>query len=481
MRHSPVLSAALAAFISLSPALAHPTQSDCDTPDPSKVILRDVAIIGAGSSGTNAAIGLKDAGKSVIVIESQEHAGGHTNTYTDKATGQSVDYGVVVFHNTTTVNNYFGRFKIPLAPISLTGPQSVDFDFSTGNAVQAAQYSTQAVQAAIQKYAGFLSKYPKLAGGMFLPNPVPEELVMPFGRLVKKLGLEAMVPIVSQYNGGFGDVMSVPVVENARVIGLELLQAIASNGLITSARHNNSALYAAAEAELRAAKSILLSSTVIQSTRSKSGVDLVVKTPSGIKHIRAKKLLITIPPRLSNLQAFNPTKAETAVFSKWLNTGYWNMLVENTGFPLGLQANNRGQGTPYNLPKLPGAYLVGPTVIPGVYSTYYATDRSTNEYPLDTETVKSRVIAEIKRIQAVNQKGMNFTITEPKILIAKSHTPFYCQATASDIKAGFYNSLYALQGQESTFWTGAAWRAHDSSAIWDFNKNVVLPMILKSL
>jgi hypothetical protein len=44
------------------------------------------------------------------------------------------------------------------------------------------------------------------------------------------------------------------------------------------------------------------------------------------------------------------------------------------------------------------------------------------------------------------------------------------------IEAGFYTKLYALQGQRSTFYTGAAWNAQDSSMLWVFTE-ALLPAI----
>jgi hypothetical protein len=38
-----------------------------------------------------------------------------------------------------------------------------------------------------------------------------------------------------------------------------------------------------------------------------------------------------------------------------------------------------------------------------------------------------------------------------------------------------------LQGGRSTWWTGASWRAQDSSDIWRFNEEVVLPGLLKGV
>src|SRR5882724_8011733 len=77
-------------------------------------IERDVCVIGGGSSGTFSAVQLRDAGKSVLVIERKQRLGGHTETYVDPATGIPTDIGVVVFHSLPVVTNYFARFGVPL-------------------------------------------------------------------------------------------------------------------------------------------------------------------------------------------------------------------------------------------------------------------------------------------------------------------------------------------------------------------------------
>jgi hypothetical protein len=62
-----------------------------------------------------------------------------------------------------------------------------------------------------------------------------------------------------------------------------------------------------------------------------------------------------------------------------------------------------------------------------------------------------------------------------------SHALFYLQAKADDTQKGIYDDMNALQRQSSTYWTGAVWRAQDSSALWQFNEKVVLPIVLKGL
>ena len=169
-----------------------------------------------------------------------------------------------------------------------------------------------------------------------------------------------------------------------------------------------------------------MSSEVINSVRHDDGVELVVKTPDGVKLICAKKLLITIPPKLDLLASFDLQEQERDVFARFINAGYYSALIKNTGVPEDLFIYNYAPDMPYNLPAIPGIYLMQPTAIPGVKAIYYGADVSNATYPLSDE-------------------------------------------------------MNALQGLKSTYWSGAAFRAHDSSALWQFNKEVVLPMLTKGL
>ncbi|KAI4944590.1 hypothetical protein J4E91_008593 [Alternaria rosae] len=475
----PTLSAAvLLASLLTSPAFSTTTKHHPSSFHPSTIITRDVAIIGGGSSGTHAAISLKDANKSVIVVEIKNRLGGHTETYTDPATGLAQDYGVLVYHNESTVLDYFARFDIPLGPPQFAG-NDANYDFSTGLAVNVSAPSVEDLGAGLQKYAAFLAQYPELESGMFLPSPVPEDLTIPFGDLVTNLGLEAVVQTMFSTNQGIGDILSVPVVENACVNGLGLIQQLAANSLVSTARRNNSELYGKAQAELLDADSLLLSSEVVHVARRKSGVELVVKTPDGVKMIRAKKLLITIPLRPDLLARFDLRKREREVFGKLIDAGYYAALVKNTGTPDDFVIYNRASDTPYNLPALPGVYLMQATAIPGVKAVYYGSQRSNATYPLSDNFVKEEIIAGIKRLQTANPG--NFEPTEPEFVVYTSHAPFYMQARPQDIQAGIYDKMNALQGLRSTYWSGATFRAPDSSALWKFNKEIVLPMLMEGL
>jgi hypothetical protein len=70
-----------------------------------------------------------------------------------------------------------------------------------------------------------------------------------------------------------------------------------------------------------------------------------------------------------------------------------------------------------------------------------------------------------------------FAKVEPEYVVYTSHAPFYLQAKAEDVQRVSYDDMDRLQGVQSTYWTGAAWRAQDSSMLWRFNFEVVLPLV----
>ena len=60
-----------------------------------------------------------------------------------------------------------------------------------------------------------------------------------------------------------------------------------------------------------------------------------------------------------------------------------------------------------------------------------------------------------------------------QIIDFANHSPYEVYVSAEEIAKGFYNRLFALQGERKTYWTGAAWVTHSSAAIWDFTDRLV--------
>lgn len=146
------------------------------------IITRDVAIIGGGSAGTYSALSLKDKGKSIVVIEKKDRIGGHTETYIDPATGTPIDMGVVIWHNLTIARDYFKRLNVPIITLgsdadpNAPAQLSANYDIRTGKQVNISSPTPEETAAAFAAYAEQLQKYPRLNDGMYLPDPVPEDL-----------------------------------------------------------------------------------------------------------------------------------------------------------------------------------------------------------------------------------------------------------------------------------------------------------------
>lgn len=141
--------------------------------------------LGGGAGGTYSAIRLSDLGKSVAVLEQKDVLGGHTSTYTDPVTGNTIDYGVIIWHNLTLVKDYFARLNVSLMTADLTTTGADEYvDFRTGEV--ASNYTTTFSINSLAIYQQELPKYPYLELGYDLPYPVPSDLLLSFGDFIDK-------------------------------------------------------------------------------------------------------------------------------------------------------------------------------------------------------------------------------------------------------------------------------------------------------
>ncbi|KAJ4390936.1 hypothetical protein N0V93_004535 [Gnomoniopsis smithogilvyi] len=439
------------------------------------VLYYDVAVIGGGSGGVYTAMGLIDQGKSVAVIEKQERLGGHAHTYTDPQTGLPINYGVQVLHNNDLVKAYFARFGLntTISPVGMTnGVTQVAADFNTGKLLTnlSIPTDTAAIGSALATYATIAASYSSyLSDGFNLPDDVPEDLLMPFGDFVVKYNISAGLPTIFSINQGIGNILDLPTIYTFQYLPLETLIYL-QNGFIVPADGKMTTLYDAAAAEL--GENVFLSSTVESVNRTaSSNVTINVATPGGPKTIIASRLVIAIQPTIDNLSPFlDLTAEERDVFSRFTHAGYWPMIVNNTGIPDNFQVNFYDPNTPFNLPRMPGGYVISPTVVPGLKTFYYATGQTSGANPSKLE-VRTEMLAGISRLASSGL--VSNTSSVPNVVAYADHGAFCLQVSAEEIKAGFYKKMNALQGSGNTFWTGATWIAHDSAQIWRFSEGLL--------
>jgi hypothetical protein len=124
---------------------------------------------------------------------------------------------------------------------------------------------------------------------------------------------------------------------------------------------------------------------------------------------------------------------------------------------------------------MPVIYNVNPTANPTLSLVYYGTKVGQR---LTDDQARVATMADLKRYRAAN--GM-FAGSEPEFVTFSNHSQYNMMVGIDATRGGFYKKFYALQSKRNTFWTGAAWRAHDSSSSWAYTSNSVLPQLLASL
>ncbi|KAL5596389.1 hypothetical protein BROUX41_006686 [Berkeleyomyces rouxiae] len=439
------------------------------------VVTRDVLIVGGGATGTYAAVNLTDAGYSVAVVESDTKLGGHASTYVDPASGRAADYGVVILSDEPVVHNFLTRLNISWAPANLDGSNIRFFDFLTGSPNLA--YVQPSPADAISRYWQLLLKYPYLSDGIKLPNPVPDELLITLGELMEQHDLGALSRIFFQWGQGFGDVLKLPVLYAMKYFSQSFIRGVQGNYFITTSTGNMQGIYNNAANVL--GDSVYYQSRVTSMNRGKVDSEgytrATISTPSGKVIIRAKKVLITIPPLLddNHLKPLQPDRRESRLFSQFSHFNLWVAAVKDASIPtINLQNVSPGaNSTLYSLAQLPAVYYFRLTPVPGVWASAFGTlhDEDYTEAQVEGEILQ--VLKNLRENGGYANETAN--ALDAEIVAFRSHSPYELTVPVKAIRNGFYKNLYELQGYQNTFWTGAAWDAHDSSNLWRFTGGIL--------
>ncbi|EEP77557.1 predicted protein [Uncinocarpus reesii 1704] len=411
-------------------------------------------------TGSQAALRLRDMNRSMIVIEQEDILGGHTNTHIDSSAKGPANFGVKVFDDVDITREYFKRLGVPFQKTHLEGGEGDKLyaDFRTGEFID---YKPPNMTMALASYAQQAAKYPQLQKGFFFREPVPEDLLLPFAEFIKKYNIGDAIEIIYTYCQGFGDLLKRLTLYVFKTFDLTVLRDL-QNGYLIPTSGDNHEVYDKAFEIIKS--DVLFRSRVERVHRGLDYVTVVVNTASGTRIIRARKLLVSIAPTLDNLGGFDLDMEEESIFKHFKTTGYYTSVVKVPGLRKFDSLTNFNPNTAYNLPKLPGIYWVTPTA-PDKYDIKYGSPRA-----LGDDYVKADIIRTMKRFQAPGSE-------EPEIVAWSSHTPFGATVSRDAIKSGFYERLYSLQGRRNTYYTGAAFHAHNSGLLWRFTEEVLQEMM----
>lgn len=454
-------------------------ESICD-----RIIIKDVAIIGAGASGTYAAVRLKeDFNKSIILIEKQSRIGGHVSTYDDPDTSTPFDFGVNVFNDYGPAQAFFQRMGVPYSTGPRTPLTTQYVDFSTGLTVpNFTPPSASDRTAAFLRFLDVTEPFePFLLPGYWSfppPSQIPEDLLLPFGDFVNKYNLSAAVSQTFQVTGlGTRDMKSALTIYVLSAFGPPMIRALVGQGsFFTPDSRRNMQLYEAVQARL--GSDILRSSVVVQSVRTGLGHTLWVKSSATNRYtlVVARKLLMAIEPTEENMAPFALDGVERGVFSKFRFQTVHAGIVTHPSLPVGVSLTN----TP--AASAPDNYLALPV---GNFNVRYdwMGGNSTNwrvlmvgDEDFDTAAAQNLVKRDFERLVEAG------TLPDSggqalRIKAWANHGLMHAHVSADEIRNGFIQKLYALQGRKGTWWTGGAFSVQFQAVLWAFD-DVLLPKIV---
>jgi hypothetical protein len=414
-------------------------------------------------------------GKSVAVIEREGRLGGNVATYIDPITNQTTDYGVILYTNTSVARNYFAHLGVEVGPYLGYFPNGSTkyLDYKTGSELP--DFKPETATASQDFYLKQMQSYGDLfsAPGYFLPDPIPEDLLLPFGEWLKKYPEAAAMAYEVFYTqaGNALELLTLNVMKYYSTLEF-------TTGRLYTKNRGNQIIYNTAYNKLNGTENVFLDSTIQKVTRTEDGVVAVISRPCGTQTIRAKKLVMAIRPRYADLAPFLDLRSnEINITKQFANINTWTCILNGTGLPLDTGYQLVDPSAEAGIPPLPETLGISQSGIKDVEARAFWWSTATD---ITSEEAESLLVGRAKFVQAA-VGGKSPAGQEPTVNGLLSHSPYFLHASREAVANGFYNDLNGLQGQYNTFWTGAAWESESSAATWAFTEEIMLPALLKTL
>ncbi|PHH68043.1 hypothetical protein CDD80_294 [Ophiocordyceps camponoti-rufipedis] len=431
-----------------------------------KIIRRDVCILGGGSAGTFAAVRLLDRGKTVVIVEPKDVLGGHTATR-QFHNGSYIELGVQgVFWDDLSVA-YMDRLRVHCKILRPTGSQTDYVDFKTGQ--KAASRDGSSIPPVklvphIMLYSLALLRFRYLNKARYdeLPDPVPEELLRPFGEFAAKHRLQKpLLDFIFAFAGGVGNLLETPLLYVLQNFGAPHVNAV-MRGYITPVTGMYE-VYSRAE-EVIGRDNILFKSKAREVVHQDDGTIAVSIT--GGTTVYAKQLLVAFPLTPENTEPLDLDESERALFRKWRWQGFYSAIINTTGMPDGIDVINEDPDQEHNLPLPPFLGQLQYMGVPG-----YHVGRLVADSDFEPRHAYAHILNDVLRMRNT------YPDLTPEIVVIADHRPTSLTVSVDDIRDGFYRRLFGMQGRRGVFYTGSSLCSDYSSVIWNYTAEVVDMML----
>ena len=461
---------------------------------------RDVCVLGSGASGESAAVFLKDKFYDVLVLEREDHIGGHCDTeyFTPPVAGQPnyIDLGAQIYTDTaysnasgfgtwTLSSRAFAQRFVPAAsllpnnlPDSIqSGIYLADFARSTflGPAFPQPPPTADFV-AAFGRLFALIASYPWLETADF-PDPIPAPLLQPFDQFVAANNFSVLGSLFygEQFIGGMGNW--------ANLTTLYALQNMRRGVLMLRTDPNAAfrfdggclSLYRSITNYL-GAENVLTNANVVSVDRpsgnSNRPTRLLVRFNNSASYrlIKCRNLIVSFPQVLSNLGFMDLTAEERALFGEVRVRNYYDIRVNISG-PITEQTDAKPWWTLGNFDISPTSGGLAP------YPTLMALKRDLNYgpgagYAFDDGNLTEQQMETVIRQLIAN---INFPGVLNISLVSSDRHQFQAHFTAASLAQSPtpYTRFDALQGKKHTYWTGALRSYAESANIWHKTYNLI--------
>jgi hypothetical protein len=356
---------------------------------------------------------------------------------------------------------------------------TTNVDFVSGKPLVGYQSpSSDNITTALTRYLNLTAKYENMLIPSYdnFPTEVPDELLTKFSDIVAKYDLYACLPTIYEVTGfglgKMGDDLFLYVMSEFSAPMARAMLGLKKSWVPSTNRNQD--LYDRIGTLL--GDDVLYSTTVISSNRTDNGVQLLVRSDNGeLTQINAKKLLVSFALIPENTAPLSLSQAESDIFSTWIHAHEYCGIVTSPALPI--------NGSLVNIPAaaVPSNYLAFPSA-PFVVRYQYLGDANFRILVTGTENYTIPLAQSLlnSTFSTLAAAGVIPQGSSLNIAAFTEHATASPSLPAEAVRAGFYQKLYKLQGQRSTFFTGRSWSGQFTTILWEFNNQWMLPKLLAS-